>query len=69
MTTKSASPFLAQFAAPIPPLPPRRRRYDARHAMGQVCVDGAWIDRLDAHDDDPQPTSFTRVRDETTDDE
>lgn len=69
MTIRNGAPFLVQFAAPIPQRRPRLRRYDVQHALGQVCIRGAWIDRLDAGDDDPRPTRFTRVDDETTDDD
>ena len=63
------SPFLAQFAKPVAPHAGAPFRYDAKRQIGQVRIEGVWIDAIDAIDvPEISQTLETKVQRETTDD-
>jgi hypothetical protein len=58
-------PFLFRFAQKLPDMKPQQLRYDEGRQVSQVLEGDTWIDAcVDYH-----PSRFTRVKQETTDDE
>lgn len=62
-------PFLLQLGEAIPPTPAVPYRYDRQRQVGQVLVNGTWVDaNLTSASIDSPMTKRTRVASETTDD-
>lgn len=64
-----ATPFICRFAEPIPDLPLHFLRYDVERQVAQAFVDGEWFDTPDAPGAPGVSTRFTKVVNETNDDE
>ena len=67
--TLTMRPFLVRFAQPLPVAPANRSRYDHDRQLSRAFVGGVWIDAFDAPANQPPATRFTKVAQETTDDE
>lgn len=62
-------PFLLRFAQRLPDIPDRPLRYDAARQLGQILVEGRWVDSLDVSFGPEVETLCTKVDKETTDDQ
>lgn len=63
-------PFLLHFGERLPDRPAASSRYDDRRCVGQVYVDGNWMDAVDARFDWQEGASKrTDIGRETTDDD
>jgi len=63
-------PFIMLFATPIARGGGHDTlRYDEERQLSQILVSGVWLDAAMAHGPAVRDSRFTRVRQETTDDE
>jgi hypothetical protein len=65
----SNRPFIMRFATPIGHGGQQTIRYDVHRQLSQVLVGGAWLDAAKVRGPTGIDSRFTRVAQETTDDE
>ncbi len=68
MTTSVKLPFVCRFAEALPADEAPPLRYDPIRHVSQVCLEGVWVDAVDAGGDLFGNTRKTAVVSETTDD-
>lgn len=68
MTTRTR-PFAVRLGQRMPRESGPEIRYDAARELTQVCVDGEWVDAIDARIEVGHVTRKTGVDQETTDDD
>jgi hypothetical protein len=61
-------PFVLRYAERLNSVPSQTLRYDRQRQISQVFVDGSWVDTPDALGT-PPPSTFTRVRQESADEQ
>ncbi|MBN9662265.1 MAG: hypothetical protein J0H49_28970 [Acidobacteria bacterium] len=62
------NPIILRFAQRIPAASPEVLRYDAERQIAEVLEGGQWVDRLTVGGQGAS-TKFTKVKNETTDDD